>query len=101
MLGATVDYDLAVACLDRANNSSQVRAIDAEISSLNTSWNPTGFFTATSIASVLDKLATEIQNASAALQGAPDSTSSASSDRDSANRAMGDAYWFSAKSYRS
>lgn len=67
----------AKACVDRANASSQVAAIDAQVSQLAASWRPTGYYTPAEIQSLLDVLATEAESAGAALAAAPRSTSDA------------------------
>lgn len=65
------------ACLDKANASAQVQAIDAQVESLARSWKPTGYYRPADIAKLLDTLATEAEAAGAALAGAPRSTSDA------------------------
>jgi hypothetical protein len=61
-------------CLNRANNSPQVKAIDAEISHLNIHWRPSGYYRPEDILSVLGVLGAEAEAAGAAIAAAPDST---------------------------
>lgn len=64
-------------CLDRANGTPQVRAIDQQIDQLGKTWNPTGYFRPADLQALLDTLATEAEAAGAALAAAPRSTSDA------------------------
>lgn len=61
-------------CVNAANASPQVAAIDAQISSLSSTWKPTGYYRPAEISTVLAQLATEAEAAGAALAAAPRST---------------------------
>lgn len=71
------EYSDQIACLNRANASSQVSAIDSIIGNLSKNWNPTGYFRPADVQQVLDMLATEAASAGAALAAAPLSTGDA------------------------
>lgn len=66
------------ACLDKANGTPQVRAIDDQVTSLGRNWKPTGYFRPADIAALLAMMATEAAAAGDALAKAPRSTSDAS-----------------------
>lgn len=79
-IGALGDeYSDQAACLNKANNSSQVLAIDGIINGLAKNWNPTGYFLPSDIQQVLNMLADEAAAAGAALAAAPLSTGDAES----------------------
>lgn len=73
----TTAVSSAKACVDKANASSQVASIDAQVNTLAANWKPTGYYTPAEIKSLLDVLATEAEAAGAALAAAPRSTSDA------------------------
>lgn len=73
-----------MACLQRANDARQVKAIEAEISRLNTTWNPTGYYRPADVRLVINTLATAAEQAGAVLAGAPLSTATARNDKNSA-----------------
>lgn len=71
------EYADQMTCLNKANASSQVRAIDAIIGNLSKNWNPTGYYRPADVQQILDMFATEAANAGAALAAAPLSTGDA------------------------
>lgn len=73
-----------VACLNRANSSAQVMAIDGLISDLNKNWRPTGYYRPADIEGMLATLAAEAQNVGAAIAAAPLSTNDAQAVKDQA-----------------
>lgn len=82
-LGGTYDeYDLQKKCLDQANRSPQVMGIDAIISSLAKSWNPTGFYRPEDIQQLLSMFADETPKVGAAIAAAPLSTGDAQQAKD-------------------
>lgn len=64
-------------CLDQANNSSQVKAIDAKIEDLARTWNPTGVYTSPDVVKLYTALESATDQARAALASAPLSTGDA------------------------
>jgi len=64
-------------CINQANNSSTVKAIDAQIDQLLTGWRPTGYYKVADVQQLLDAIETEAQAAGVALKNAPRSTSDA------------------------
>jgi hypothetical protein len=64
-------------CLNQANESSNVKAADAQIAQLLASWKPTGYYKAAEVQQLLDVLESEAQAAGTALKNAPRSTSDA------------------------
>lgn len=68
-----------IGCLNKANASPQVIAIESVISNLAKNWHPTGYFRPADIQQVLDMLADEAAQAGAALAAAPLSTGDAES----------------------
>jgi hypothetical protein len=66
-----------VACLKRANASTQVAAIDKMIEDLGKNWKPTGYFRPAEVQSVLNVLAVEVDAVGKILAAAPLSTSDA------------------------
>lgn len=66
-------------CLNKANASPQVAAIDAQIQQLAANWHPTGYYSPVDIANLLETLATQAAAAGDALAAAPSSTSDAES----------------------
>lgn len=84
-IGALGDeYSEQIACLNKANASSQVSGIDAIINNLAKNWNPTNYFRPSDIQQVLDMLANEAAQAGAAVAAAPLSTSDAQSAKSQA-----------------
>lgn len=75
--GGSSDSEEQVRCINKANNSSQVRAIEGEISRLRQSWNPTGYFRPADILGVVAKIKDAAATAGAALAKAPLSTGDA------------------------
>lgn len=75
------EYDMQMACLNKANSSPQVVAIDNLIANLTRTWNPTGYFRPADVQSLLDVLATEAEAAGAALAAAPLSTGDAAESK--------------------
>lgn len=71
------DYDAQIICLNRANNSPQVAAIDAEVSKLASQWKPTGFYYPSDIQTMINTLETQAEEAGKALAAAPRSTGDA------------------------
>lgn len=69
-LGASKDVE----CLNKANASPQVAAIDQVINNLSKTWNPTGYFRTEDVQQILNVLANEAEAAGAALAAAPLST---------------------------
>lgn len=68
-------------CLDRANNSPQVKSIDVIVDNLSKNWRPIGYYKPEEIQQAFDMLATAVAESSAALAAAPDSTSDAASQK--------------------
>lgn len=77
--GIGLGDDGELGCLNKANNSPQVMAIDNMVDNLGKNWNPTGFFRPTDIQTLLDSFAAEAEEAGKALASAPNSTSDAES----------------------
>lgn len=59
------------ACVAKANETPQVKAIDAEVLRLAGQWKPTGYVTPAELKSLLDVLASEAEAAGAAVASAP------------------------------
>jgi len=68
-------------CLNRANNSPQVKSIDTIIDNLAKNWRPTGYYKPDEMQQAFDMLATAVAESSTALAAAPDSTSDAASQK--------------------
>jgi hypothetical protein len=68
------DSSDAVACLNKANATTQVKSIDTMIGNLSAGWKPTGYYTPADIQMVHDLLASEAEAAGVALANAPRST---------------------------
>lgn len=68
------DYSDQLACIKLANASPWVAQIDAEISRINTSWKPTGYYTPAEVQSLINVLTNEAAAAGDALASAPRST---------------------------
>ncbi len=77
MTRAALGDDGELGCLNKANQSPQVVAIDSMVAALSKSWNPTGYFRPADVQTLLDMFATEATQAGAALAAAPMSTSDA------------------------
>lgn len=82
--GGSQDSAEQVRCLNKANSSTQVRAIEGEISRLRREWNPTGFYLPSDIRGVIAKLKEAAAEAGDALKQAPMSTGDARSIKDEA-----------------
>lgn len=78
------EYADQVSCLNKANASPQVVAIDNLVTNLAKTWNPTGYYRPADVQSLLDMLATEAESAGAALASAPMSTGDAQQAKDMA-----------------
>lgn len=83
-LGSLFPNSDEVACLNRANSSTQVASIDGLISDLNKNWRPTGYYRPAEIEGMLSTLATEAAAVGSAIAAAPLSTSDAQSIKDQA-----------------
>ncbi len=81
------ETDEEIECLNRANNSTQVRQIDSIITDLGRNWKPTGFYAPADMQKLLTMIATESEAAAATLKAAPFSTGDAV---DAKNRAFND-----------
>jgi ribosomal protein L17 len=66
-----------ISCLNKANASSQVMAIDNIVTNLAKNWHPTGYYRPAEVQTLLDMFATEAEQAGIALRDAPLSTSDA------------------------
>ena len=78
---ATDENAEAMRCLNRANDTPQVKAIEGVISNLNLNWHPTGFYKSEDIENVLAMFEVEAANVGNALKTAPLSTSSSETDK--------------------
>lgn len=94
------EYSDQMACLNKANNSSQVKAIDAIVDNLSKNWHPTGYYRPAEVQSLLDMFATEAAAAGAALAAAPDSTSDAASMKREAFEDVGRKYQDQSQAYK-
>jgi hypothetical protein len=68
-----------LACLNKANASEQVRAIDAIVTNLARNWKPTGYFRPADVQSLITMFSDLAADAGAALAAAPLSTRDAES----------------------
>lgn len=93
------DASEQIACIDRANASSKVAAIDAEILKLAGTWKPTGYYRPSDVQTLLDKLADEAAAAGDALAKAPRSTGDADSMIRSAFDDLGTKYKDRSRAY--
>jgi hypothetical protein len=64
-------YADQVACLNKANNSPQVLAMDKTISDLNTGWRPTGYYTPDDLQSVIAVLEDAADKVGKVIAAAP------------------------------
>ncbi len=71
-------------CLNKANNSPQVAAIDKLVTDLSKNWRPTGYYRPADIQGVLAVLESEAQAVGTAIASAPMSTGDARSVKDQA-----------------
>jgi hypothetical protein len=78
LTGGTPPTSDEQACLNKANASPQVAAIDAEIDKLSKGWHPTGYYSPADVQNILAVFADEAEAAGAALASAPISTGDAS-----------------------
>ena len=99
-IGLGDEYADQMKCLDRANASTQVRAIDSIIGNLAKSWHPTGYYRPAEVQSLLDLFATEAAEAGKALAAAPLSTSDAESAKRQAFEDVGRKYLDQSQAYR-
>ena len=77
--GGSDDSAEQVRCINKANSSRQVQAIESQIRTLRSTWNPTGFYRPADIAMVVDKIRDAAAEAGKALAAAPLSTRDAES----------------------
>jgi hypothetical protein len=94
------EYADQMACLNKANASSQVVAIDGIISNLAKNWRPTGYYRPAEVQQLLDLFATEAEQAGAALAAAPLSTSDASEAKAQAFEDIGRKYVDQSQAYK-
>jgi len=81
LVGLGDEYSEEMACLARANATTQVKEIEAMISKLNTSWRPTGYYEPQDVERLIAALRSEAEVASQAVMDAPGSTSDATSSK--------------------
>lgn len=98
-MNSSGDSAQQVACINRANASSQVKAIDGEIGKLARSWNPTGYYRPSDVQRLLTMFANEAAKAGDALAKAPRSTSDAERMIREAFRDLQERYQVRAKYY--
>jgi hypothetical protein len=94
------EYADQMKCLNKANASSQVVAIEGIISNLNKNWHPTGYYRPADVQTLLDMFATEAEEVGKALAAAPMSTGDALSARYQAFEDIGRKYLDQSQAYR-
>lgn len=87
-------------CLDKANASSQVVAIDNIVTNLAKNWHPTGFYRPAEVQQLLDMFAAEAAEAGKALAAAPLSTSDAEAMKRQAFEDVGRKYLDQSQAYK-
>ncbi len=76
-LVADLERKTEVECVNKANMSSAVVAIDNQVSNLARTWNPTGFYTAADVNKLYATINTAVAQARIPLATAPHTTSDA------------------------
>jgi hypothetical protein len=74
---ADLERKLELECLNKANMSPAVAALDAQVSNLAKTWNPTGFYTAADVNKLYATINTAVSQARIPLATAPFTTSDA------------------------
>lgn len=99
-IGLGDEYSDQMKCLNRANASPQVAGIDAIINNLAKNWNPTGYYRLSEVQALLDKFATEAEEAGRALASAPLSTGDARESKAQAFEDIGRKYLDQSQAYK-
>jgi hypothetical protein len=97
---ATVSKSKDQACVDKANASSQVMAIDNVINGLVKNWHPTGYYRPSEVQTLLDTLDDQAAAAGAALAAAPLSTAMATEIKADAFKEVARKYGDQGQAYR-
>jgi hypothetical protein len=94
------EYADQMKCLNKANASTQVMAIDAIVDNLAKNWHPTGYYRPAEVQQLLDMFATEAEEAGRALAAAPLSTGDAREMKAQAFEDVGRKYLDQSQAYR-
>jgi hypothetical protein len=98
-LFASVTASDELQCLNKANASPQVAAIDALIKNLAANWKPTGFYRPVDVQNLLTAFADQAAAAGAAIAAAPSSTGDAEQMKREAFSDMGRRYLDQSRNY--